>query len=60
MVLTKSDDEVGIKTFSKTQVDDELKEGMCNGILKILGVVDEGMGGCTDIGVIKIGTHVET
>ena len=60
MVSAESDDEVGIKNFSETQVDDEVKEGMCNGILKIWGAVDDGMGGCIDIGVTEIGTHVET
>ena len=60
MVSYGSDDEVGIKTFSETEDDDEVKEGMCSGILKIWGAVDDDMGGCTEIGVIEVGTHVET
>ena len=60
MVSATSDDEVGIKNFSQIENDDEVKEGMCSGILKIWGTVDDDMGGCTEIGVIEAGTHVET
>ena len=60
MVSAGSDDEVGIKTFLEIEDNDEVKEGMCSGILKIWGAMDEGMGGCIEIGVIEAGTHVET
>ena len=60
MVSARSDDEVGIKTFSEAVDDDEVKEGIYNGILKIWGAMDDGMGGCTEIGVIEAGTHVKT
>ena len=60
MVLAGSDDEVGIKNLLETEDDDEVKEGMCSGILKFLGAMDDGMGGCTEIGVIEACTHVET
>ena len=60
IVSTRSDYEVGIKNFLETRNDDEVKEGMCSGILKIWGAVDDGMGGYIEIGVIEAGTHVET
>ena len=60
MVSVGSDDEVGIKTFLEIEDDNEVKEGLCSGILKISGAVDDGVGGCTEIGVIEVGTHVET
>ena len=60
MVSPASDDEVGIKNFSEIENDDEVKKGMYSGILKIWGTVDDDMGGCTEIGIIEAGTHVET
>ena len=60
MVSAGSDDEVGTKNLSETEDDDELKEGMCSGILKIWGSRDDNVGGFTRIGVIEAGTHVET
>ena len=58
MVSSGSDDESS-ETFSGTDDVDREKEGMCNGILGNWSAVYCGIGGCTDIGVIEEGKHVE-
>ena len=49
MVL--SDDDETTEFFSVIGDDTDLNEGICNGILKIGGTLDEGMGISTEIGV---------
>ena len=57
MVVALSDDDDSAEVFSCIGDDTELKEGICNGTLKTRGIVDDGMGICTDIGVIEWGKH---
>ena len=58
MVSIGSDDE-DTKAFPRTNDIDREKEGMWSGILGTWSAVDSGIGGCTEIGVIEAGMHVE-
>ena len=53
-----SDDGETAKVFSGTGDDTELNEGICNGILKTGGIIDDGIGISTKIGVIDSGRQV--
>ena len=54
-VVALSDDGETTEVFSVTGYDTKLNEGICNGILKIGGTLDEGMDISTEIGVIDSG-----
>ena len=54
-VVVLSDDGDNTEFFSVTGDDTELNEGICNGILKTGGTLDEGMGISTKIGVADSG-----
>ena len=43
-VVALSDDDETAEVFSGAGEDNELNEGICNGILKTVGTVDEGKG----------------
>ena len=57
-VVVLSDDGETVEVFSVTGDDIELNDGICNGILKTRGTLDEGMGISTEIGVIDSGRQV--
>ena len=57
-VVVFSDDGETAEVFSGIGDDTELNEGICNGILKTRGTIDEGMGISTEIGVIDSGRQV--
>ena len=57
-VVAMSDYGDSAKVFSCTGNDTELKEGICNGILKTGGTMDDRMGICIEAGVIDSGKHV--
>ena len=57
VVILSGDDETA-EVFSSTRDDTELNEGICNGISKIGGTIDEGMGISTEIGVMNLGRKV--
>ena len=57
-VVVLNDDGETAEVFSVTGHDTELNEGICNGILKIGGTLDEGMDISTEIGVIDSGRQV--
>ena len=57
-VVVMGDEGDNAKVFSCTGDDTKLKEGICSGILKTGGMVDDGMGICTKAGVIDSGKHV--
>ena len=57
-VVVLSDDDETAEVFTVIGDDTELNEGICNGILKTGGTIDEGMGISTEIGVIYPGRQV--
>ena len=57
-VVVLSDDDETTEVFSVTGDDTKLNEGICNGILKTGGTIDEGMGISIEIGVIDSGRQV--
>ena len=57
-VVALSDEGDSVEVFSCTGDDTELKEGICSGILKTGGTIDDGMGISTEAGVIDSGKHV--
>ena len=57
-VVALSDDGETDEVFSVTGDDNELNEGICNGILKYGGTIDERMGISTETGVIDLGRQV--
>ena len=57
-VVVLSDDDETAEVFTVIGDDTELNEGICNGILKTGGTIDEGMGISTKIGVIDSGRQV--
>ena len=58
VVVLSNDGEIA-EVFLVTRDDIELNEGICNGILKTRGTLDEGMGISKEIGVIDSGGQVE-
>ena len=56
MVL--SDEGGSVEVFSSAGDDTELKDGICIGILKNGGTMDDGMGISIEVGVIDLGKHV--
>ena len=58
IVVPRSDDGESAEAFSWTRDNTELKEGICSGTLKTGGIVDDGMGICTETCVIEWGKHV--
>ena len=57
-VVVLSDEGDNVEVFSCIGDDTELKEGICNGILKSGGTIDDGMGISIEAGVIDSGKHV--
>ena len=57
VVVLSDDDETG-EVFSATGDDTKPNEGICNGIFKTRGTLDEGMGISIEIGVIDSGRQV--
>ena len=57
VVILSGDDETA-EVFLVIGDDTELNEGICNGILKTRGTLDEGMGISTKIGVTNLGRQV--
>ena len=59
-VVVSSDDGETAEVFSIKGDDTKLNEGICNGILKFGGIIDEGMGISIETGVIDLGRQVES
>ena len=57
-VAASSDDGETVEVFSGTEDNTKLNEGICNGILKIGGTLDEGMGISIEMGVIDSSRQV--
>ena len=57
-VVVLSEEGDNAELFSCTGDDTELKEGICSGILKTGGTMDDGMSICTESSVIDSGKHV--
>ena len=57
-VVALSDDGDSAEVCSGIGGDIELREGICSGILKTGGMVDDGMGICIESVVIDSGKHV--
>ena len=57
-VVTQSDHGENAEAFSWIGDDTELRDEICSGTLKNGGIVDDGMGICTEAGVIDWGKHV--
>ena len=57
-VVVLGDEGDNAEVFSCTGDDTELKEGICSGILKTEGTIDDGMGISKGVGVIDSGKHV--